>query len=97
MTTRGICLPGDLKDLYRAESLRKAGVPVVCSSDAPFGPADPWAVMKAAAQRRTPGGEVLGENERLTVRVRCTATWRARSVRVGRPGRSPWECRRIWC
>ena len=42
--------------------------PCPCGSDAPFGPADPWAVMKAAAERRTPSGEVLGESERLTVR-----------------------------
>ena len=58
----------DLDDLYRAESLRAAGVPVVCSSDAPFGPADPWAVLRAAAERRTRRGDIVGESERLTVR-----------------------------
>ena len=57
----------ELDDLYRVASLRAAGVPVVCSSDAPYGPADPWAVMRAAAERRTPGGEVVGPDERIDV------------------------------
>ena len=53
-------LASELDDLYRVASLQAAGIPTVCSSDAPYGPADPWAVMRAAAQRRTPAGEVLG-------------------------------------
>ncbi len=61
-------LASELDDLYRIGSLRAAGIPVACSSDAPYGPADPWAVMRAAAERRTPGGEVLGPDERIEVR-----------------------------
>ncbi len=61
-------LASELGDLYRVASLADAGIPVVCSSDAPYGPADPWAVMRAAAERRTPAGEVLGAGERIEVR-----------------------------
>ncbi len=53
-------------DLYRCASLREAGVPVALSSDAPYGPLDPWAVMRAAVRRRTRAGEVIGPRDRLT-------------------------------
>ncbi len=61
-------LASELDDLYRVGSLRAAGIPVACSSDAPYGPADPWAVMRAAGDRRTPSGDVLGPGERIEVR-----------------------------
>jgi predicted amidohydrolase YtcJ len=60
-------LASELPDLYRVSSLRAAGIPVACSSDAPFGPLDPWEVMSAAAERRTPGGDVLSPHERIDV------------------------------
>jgi predicted amidohydrolase YtcJ len=41
----------DLPDLWRLRSLSDAGVAVAAGSDAPFGGADPWAVMRAAARR----------------------------------------------
>ena len=53
-------------DLYRCASLRAAGVPLGLSSDAPYGPLDPWAVMRAAVRRRTRSGAVVGRRERLT-------------------------------
>jgi predicted amidohydrolase YtcJ len=52
-------------DLYRAESLRRAGVGCALSSDAPYGPLDPWAVITAAIGRITPSGHALGLAERL--------------------------------
>ena len=55
----------DHPDLYRCRSLRDAGVPLALSSDAPYGPLDPWAVMAAAVHRRTPGGARVGPGERL--------------------------------
>lgn len=61
--------PEDLRDLYRFASLRDAGVPVVPSSDAPYGPADPWRVLAAARDRTTPSGRVIGRGERVTVRT----------------------------
>jgi predicted amidohydrolase YtcJ len=55
----------DHPDLYRAASLRAAGVSLALSSDAPYGPADPWAVLAAAVQRRTPTGVIASPGERL--------------------------------
>jgi predicted amidohydrolase YtcJ len=97
-------LASELGDLYRMASLEAAGIPVVCSSDAPYGPADPWAVMRAAAQRRTPDGEVLGADERITVRQALDGYLRSpaypggppRRVTVGAPAdlvlmHEPWD------
>ncbi len=58
--------PGDHPDLYRCATLRRAGIPVALSSDAPYGPLDPWAVLTAATGRRTASGQVAGPEERLT-------------------------------
>jgi predicted amidohydrolase YtcJ len=41
----------DHNDLYRYASLRRAGVKVVASSDAPFADEDPWWTMVAAGSR----------------------------------------------
>jgi predicted amidohydrolase YtcJ len=55
----------DLAHLYPYAGLLAAGVDVLPSSDAPYGPLDPWAVMRAAAgrtlvpQERVPAGTVL--------------------------------------
>jgi predicted amidohydrolase YtcJ len=62
---RGVPAP-EHADLYRCRTLLDAGVPLALSSDAPYGPLDPWAVMAAAVQRRTAAGRVLGATERLT-------------------------------
>ncbi len=43
--------PVDLPDLWRLRSLIDAGVAVAAGSDAPFGGADPWQVMRAATDR----------------------------------------------
>jgi len=53
--------PEDLPDLWRLRSLTEAGVEVAAGSDAPFGEADPWHVMRAAT-RRTSG---LGPDEAI--------------------------------
>ena len=58
--------PGDHPDLYRFATLRRTGIPVALSSDAPYGPLDPWAVLTAATCRRTASGQVAGPEERLT-------------------------------
>ena len=52
-------------DLYRCRSLVDGGVRLALSSDAPYGPLDPWAVIAAAAERHTPSGAVAGAAERL--------------------------------
>ncbi|GAA4553053.1 amidohydrolase family protein [Pseudonocardia xishanensis] len=56
-------------DLYRCASLVAAGVPLALSSDAPYGPVDPWEVIAAATTRTTPDGAALGPAERLTARA----------------------------
>jgi predicted amidohydrolase YtcJ len=54
--------PEDLPDLWRLRSLIDAGVAVAAGTDAPFGGADPWQVMRAATDR--PAG--LGPGEAVT-------------------------------
>jgi predicted amidohydrolase YtcJ len=56
----------DQPDLYRLGSLAAAGVACGLSSDAPYGPLDPWEVISAAVRRRTPSGRVAGAAEQLT-------------------------------
>lgn len=53
-------------ELWRVATLRRAGVRVALSTDAPFGDADPWAAMRAAVHRRAPSGVVLGAAERVS-------------------------------
>ncbi len=52
--------------LWRVASLLRAGIPMAASTDAPFGGMDPWAAMRAAVDRTTAGGEVLGPDERIS-------------------------------
>ena len=55
-------------DLYRCASLYSARIPLALSSDAPYGPLDPWAVMRSATTRRTRTGAVLSPHECLSPR-----------------------------
>jgi predicted amidohydrolase YtcJ len=45
---------GEHADLYRCRSLLRGGVPVALSSEAPYGPIDPWAVIAAGAAGAPP-------------------------------------------
>ena len=58
----------DLPHLYRLRSLLDAGIPTAAGTDAPFGDADPWAAIRAAIERRTIDGDVLGPDERIDAR-----------------------------
>ena len=40
-------------------------LPVALSSDAPYASVDPWATVRAAVNRTTPSGAVLGRDEVL--------------------------------
>lgn len=80
-------------ELWRVRSLLQAGIPVALSTDAPFGEADPWAAMRAAVNRRTPAGTVLGAAERIDARTALElflgtagAPTVARTVDPGEPG-----------
>ncbi|TDD91824.1 amidohydrolase [Actinomadura darangshiensis] len=83
----------DHGDLYRCRSLVESGVPVGLSSDAPYGPLDPWRVIDAAARRRTRSGAVAGAGETITTRAALRSYLtapddpggRVRRVRPGAP------------
>jgi predicted amidohydrolase YtcJ len=75
----------DHDDLYRAASLVSAGVPLALSSDAPYGPLDPWQVIAAAVVRRTPAGAVVAPAERLD----AAAALAAYLAPTGDPGGPP--------
>jgi predicted amidohydrolase YtcJ len=53
----------DVPDLYRYSSLIEGKVGVVPSSDAPYGPLDPWTVMRAARDRRSDSGARVNVKE----------------------------------
>lgn len=57
--------PRDRAWLYRLEGLRRAGLAVGGGTDAPFGDSDPWRAIRAAVERRTASGRVLGPDEAL--------------------------------
>lgn len=61
--------PDELSDLYRYESFQAAGVAVVPSSDAPYGPLDPWAVMRAARDRRSASGARVNMKEWVSAKM----------------------------
>ncbi len=70
---RGDELSADLGEdwedsLYRLDSIRRIGVGVALSSDAPYGPLSPWVVMQAAATRVAPNGAIIGAAERVDAR-----------------------------
>jgi predicted amidohydrolase YtcJ len=80
----------DPASLYPAATLVRAGVGLAGGTDAPFGDADPWRAVRAAIDRRTAAGTVLGDAERLDpgralglFLGSATAPARARAVRVG--------------
>jgi predicted amidohydrolase YtcJ len=56
-------------DLWRCASLLDAGVPTALSSDAPYGDPDPWASLRAAAERTTSSGRTVGARERIAAEV----------------------------
>ncbi|MBU3700892.1 MAG: amidohydrolase family protein [Acidimicrobiia bacterium] len=56
----------DLPVLHRIRSLRAAGVPVLIGSDAPVTSIDPWRAIRAAVDRRTRSGAVVGPDEAIT-------------------------------
>lgn len=55
-------------DLYRCATLRRAGIRVAGSSDAPYATFDPWAAMRAAVARRTASGAPIGLDEAIASR-----------------------------
>jgi predicted amidohydrolase YtcJ len=58
---------------YPGQSVLRAGVQFVASSDAPTGLLSPWAGMAAAIDRAARDGAAIGEGEALTVRQAIAA------------------------
>jgi predicted amidohydrolase YtcJ len=87
-------VPADDHDqLWRLGSLLAADVPVVLSTDMPFGDADPWAAMRAAVRRTTASGAPLGPGEAVSARTALELfhgepeqPTRRRTVAPGQPG-----------
>lgn len=52
--------------LYRARGFQRHAILLAGGTDAPFGSADPWVAIRAAVERRTAAGAVLGPDEALT-------------------------------
>jgi len=77
----------DHPDLYRCASLLRSGVPVALSSDAPYGPLNPWDDITAATTRRTASGRVAGPAERITYTEALDACLTPPEDPGGRPAR----------
>jgi predicted amidohydrolase YtcJ len=84
----------DIECLYRHKTLMDAGVPVVVSSDAPYGPLDPLLIARSAEARRSRHGSVIGAGECVSRRDALASYFlrnpcdpsSARSIEVGQPG-----------
>lgn len=79
--------PDDVPHLYPHAGLVAAGVPVAVSSDAPFGPLDPWAAITAAVNRASPDGTVIGQDERVDARTALSGYLTSPSAPGGPPRR----------
>ena len=82
--------------LYPCASLIEAGVAVAAGTDAPFGPADPWASIAAATSRRTAAGSVLGRAGRVSasraLRLFLAEPHNVRRARTVTPGQPSDLC-----
>lgn len=58
--------PADHPYLYRCRGFLDAGVPLGGGTDAPFGEPDPWEAIRAAVERNTGEGRVIGPSEALS-------------------------------
>lgn len=60
-------VPGENHDdLYRCRGFLEAGIPLGGGTDSPYGDPDPWAAMRAAVERRTADGRIVGSDETLS-------------------------------
>lgn len=59
--------PGRADVMVRAASVLRRAIPLSLHSDLPMGPAAPLALASCAVNRRTPGGRVVGPEQRITV------------------------------
>lgn len=71
-------------DLYRLGSLMRGGVRVLGGMDAPYGNPNPWIAIRAATDRRTAGGAVIGASEAID-RAAALSLYRSGPLVVGAP------------
>lgn len=76
--------PEELDDLYRLGSLQRGGVRVLGGSDAPYGNPNPWVALRAATDRRTRGGGVIGASEAID-RKAALQLYQASPLAIGAP------------
>ncbi|MEH6757416.1 MAG: amidohydrolase family protein [Parasphingorhabdus sp.] len=74
----------ELNDLYRLGSLLRGGVRVLGGSDAPYGDINPWIGLRAALDRRTRNGTVIGAGEAVDRRA-ALALYQNTRLAVGAP------------
>ena len=74
----------ELDDLYRLGSLLRGGVRVLGGSDAPYGDINPWIALRAARDRRTREGAVIGAGETVA-RSAALALYQPSSLAPGAP------------
>ncbi len=87
--------PADQPHLYPHASLLDAGVTTLISSDAPYGPLDPWSVLRASRDRDLAPGERVS----VDVAVRgllADPSGTRRTISTGQPGavcllHVPWK------
>lgn len=72
----------ELSDLYRLGSLIRGGVRVLGGSDAPYGDVNPWIALRAATDRRTRDGAVIGADEAVN-REEAFALYQSAPLAVG--------------
>lgn len=77
--------PEDREHLYPCGTLLRQGVEVGGSSDAPFGPEDPWLAMSSAMGRQTASGAPIGPSEQVSPRAALALYLSP----LGRPGGPP--------
>ena len=76
--------PSELDDLYRLGSLLRGGVRMLGGSDAPYGDINPWIALRAALDRRTRDGAVIGAGEAVD-RHAALALYHHSALTVGAP------------
>lgn len=77
----------DLRHLYPCATLLASGVPVAGGTDAPFTSLDPWAAMRAAVERRSPAGTVVGAGE-VIAPLAALRLFLGRALQPGGPPRA---------
>ncbi len=59
----------DMLNFQRLGSLSSAGVRIFASSDAPYGPTNPWVVIRCALRRMTLSGAFIGKREAVSAQA----------------------------